>query len=668
MAKITIEEIKDQHQALSERLAEEQDPQKLLKDVSVFIVQVRAAGESAPPGHERELLRSLADAWGNFVFRESGVFPPTELDPYTGPEPQPIEDAQVFWYQQPITLILMAATLVTLVVVIVVMAFSARSAAVKATQTADVAYLVSQGQTAAAVTFAWQTETAPKTNTPTVTPTLIYDTPTPVVTTPDQRTATIEALLTQAAILDLTPTPYSPTNTPTPIPGTPGASGTGDNLPIEQGLAVQIANLVEGQEVGPKMLLQGTYSNLSPGWSIHLLLQSLSEGGTIRLLDGSWTVPEDNTSGEWELEVTFGQGEELTKRVSYNIIPVVVWNNTGLMALNRLAYQEVTEVPKEEGLFSAPQIVADVPTVVRGVYVWIDDVRLVYSALIKNKSVLFTTGVDGSDHQIILVTENTWRLQPDVSPSGKQIVFVDKEVTLERKELYRLWLVNSNGSNPRSLTHQSNPIEQPVWSPDGRFIAYSTVLQSFVQAKEPGEGVWSLFLYDVENATHHQLTKGINSARYPSWMPKGESLVFSSISPETNTMAIFLLDIETGEVNLVLDMPKFEENHPAVSPDGRQIAFSATTSPEVNADIYLFDIAAEEITRLTGLQGDDGLDWYPAWHPDGKMIFFESLRVNGTPTIWALDLADNSLVQVTSGISDKNPYVGLLKAFWLLEE
>jgi Tol biopolymer transport system component len=667
MAKITIEEIKNQHQTLSERLAEEKDLQRLIEEAKVFIVQIRAAGESAPPGHERELLRSLADAWGNFVFRESGVFPPTELDPYTGPEPPPIEDVQVFWYQRPITLILMAATLVTLVVVIVVMAFSARSAAGKATQTADASYLLAQGETAAVETFAWQTKSAQENITPTGTPTMIYYSPTPVVTTPDQRTATIEALLTEVASITQTPLPAEPTCTPIPTLPTTGG-GDGDDLPIEQGLAVQITNLVEGQEVGPKMVLQGTYSNLSPGWSIHLLLQSLSEGGTIRLLDGSWTVPEGTTSGEWELEVTFGEGDELTKRVSYNIIPVVVWKNTGLTALNRINNQEMTEVPKEEGLFSTPQIVADVPTVVRGVYFWIDDVRLVYSALIKNKSGLITTGVDGTDHQIILVTENSYRLQPDVSPSGKQIVYVDQEVTSERKELYRLWLVESNGSNPRSLTQQSNPIEHPVWSPDGRYIAYSAVLQSFVQAQEPGEGVWSLFLYDIESATHYQLTKGVNSARYPSWMPKGEALVFSSVSPETNTLAIFQINIETGEVELLLDMAKFEENHPAVSPDGRQIVYSATTSPEANADIYLFNIATEEITQLTGLRGDDGLDWYPAWHPDGKTIFLESLRVGGTPTIWALNLADKSLVQVTSGISDKNPYVGLLKAFWLLEE
>lgn len=65
---------------------------------------------------------------------------------------------------------------------------------------------------------------------------------------------------------------------------------------------------------------------------------------------------------------------------------------------------------------------------------------------------------------------------------------------------------------------------------------------------------------------------------------------------------------------------------PAVSPDGRRIAYSFGTGSE--ADVWMLDVARDTRTRLTFNEG--GADWRPAWSPDGKLIAFSSAGAKGT--------------------------------------
>ncbi len=59
---------------------------------------------------------------------------------------------------------------------------------------------------------------------------------------------------------------------------------------------------------------------------------------------------------------------------------------------------------------------------------------------------------------------------------------------------------------------------------------------------------------------------------------------------------------------------------PAVSPDGRRIAYSLGAATE--ADVWVLDVARGTRTRLTF--NEDGADWRPVWSPDGKSIVYSS--------------------------------------------
>ncbi len=81
--------------------------------------------------------------------------------------------------------------------------------------------------------------------------------------------------------------------------------------------------------------------------------------------------------------------------------------------------------------------------------------------------------------------------QPRFSPDGKTLVFVS-----DRDGAENLWLADSDGSNPRALTHDKrNMFVSPAWTPDGEAIVVTKSIG--------GSGIWGwgngplpLYLYD----------------------------------------------------------------------------------------------------------------------------------------------------------------------------
>ena len=56
-----------------------------------------------------------------------------------------------------------------------------------------------------------------------------------------------------------------------------------------------------------------------------------------------------------------------------------------------------------------------------------------------------------------------------------------------------------------------------------------------------------------------------------------------------------------------------------LSPDGSRVAFMVMMGATGTYDIWIYDLARDLRTRFTF---DDGLDWWPAWSPDGERIIY----------------------------------------------
>jgi Tol biopolymer transport system component len=85
------------------------------------------------------------------------------------------------------------------------------------------------------------------------------------------------------------------------------------------------------------------------------------------------------------------------------------------------------------------------------------------------------------------------------------------------------------------------------------------------------------------------------------------------------------------------------DDHPAFSPDGRQIVFTSNRADRQNWDIYVMNVNGTNLRRLTT---EPGLDTEPVFSPDGSKIAFVSERA-GNLDIWVMNADGSNPVRIT---------------------
>lgn len=147
----------------------------------------------------------------------------------------------------------------------------------------------------------------------------------------------------------------------------------------------------------------------------------------------------------------------------------------------------------------------------------------------KGKRVLYVTDESG-EQQIVTADawgrgdvkavdepgQSKWHYQPIWSPDGEWIAWGDETQTL--------WVQKADGSElkkgPRKVDHSDqSEIRDYAWSPDGRWLAYS---------KSNSVEYRALFIYDTKDGTTHPVTSFTNNSGSPAWDPDGRYLYFLS--------------------------------------------------------------------------------------------------------------------------------------------
>ena len=108
---------------------------------------------------------------------------------------------------------------------------------------------------------------------------------------------------------------------------------------------------------------------------------------------------------------------------------------------------------------------------------------------------------------------------PAISPDGKQIVFTRTWVD-KAKDQYRsnLWIVEADGSRVRELTSGSFSDSAPVWSPDGKRIAFLS----------DRDGTTQLHVLWLDTKDSAQLTHLERAPGNVQWSPDGKQLGFTA--------------------------------------------------------------------------------------------------------------------------------------------
>jgi Tol biopolymer transport system component len=157
-----------------------------------------------------------------------------------------------------------------------------------------------------------------------------------------------------------------------------------------------------------------------------------------------------------------------------------------------------------------------------------DGGRIAYQDPVADERGIFVANADGSD--AVRLTDGINDAWPSWSPDGSKIVFTssryDSSIELcEPGAEFRcptdVYVMDSHGTNVTRLTSDPAPEYQPVWSPDGRRIA-------FVRSSGGSGGEAPLiFTMDADGLDVQQVSSGDGGSDFsPSWSPDGSQIVF----------------------------------------------------------------------------------------------------------------------------------------------
>ena len=207
-----------------------------------------------------------------------------------------------------------------------------------------------------------------------------------------------------------------------------------------------------------------------------------------------------------------------------------------------------------------------------------------------------------------IVTNFGEKHSPSLSPDGQHLAFAWNGGAGPDFSIY-VKLVGAE--EPLRLTNQGAIDFNPVWSPDGHYIAFCR----FIKGGEKGIFIVSA-LGGAERRVHSTRWREHSwSADRLSWSPDGRLLAFSDrASEQENTPSIFVLTLDSREVRRLTSPERSRsDTNPVFSPDGRTLAFFR--GPD---GVYTVPVSGGEEKRLTS----PSFGWGLAWTPDGHNVVF----------------------------------------------
>jgi eukaryotic-like serine/threonine-protein kinase len=181
---------------------------------------------------------------------------------------------------------------------------------------------------------------------------------------------------------------------------------------------------------------------------------------------------------------------------------------------------------------------------------------------------------------------------------------------------------------PLRLTKDERRDFSPVWSPDGRWIAFLRNANGLGLFAETGTNELRLVppLGGPERKLCEIRVRSFSSS-YLSWCPDSKCLVISDSPGNSQPDSLFLFWPETGEKKrLTHPSPHVQgDTNPAISPDGRSVVFRRAIA---HASGALYRLALQK--DLTGAGEPERLTTaplnatFPAWFPDGRAILFSA--------------------------------------------
>jgi eukaryotic-like serine/threonine-protein kinase len=191
---------------------------------------------------------------------------------------------------------------------------------------------------------------------------------------------------------------------------------------------------------------------------------------------------------------------------------------------------------------------------------------------------------------------------PILSPDGREIA-AERHV----RDLGNIWLSEAQRERFLRFTVGTTHDQTAVWSPDGRFIAFTTELSY---------SGWVIRRKGIEGQTETEDLATLTAESYTTdWSPDGQFVVYASFDPETR-WDCWLLPLMGDRKPRPLLHTAFNERQLQFSPDGRWIAYTSDLSGR--NEVYIQEFPASGAPR--SISRDGGAQ--PRWRRDGRELFY----------------------------------------------
>lgn len=203
-----------------------------------------------------------------------------------------------------------------------------------------------------------------------------------------------------------------------------------------------------------------------------------------------------------------------------------------------------------------------------------------------------------------------------------------------------IWTANENGENIQRLTVNRARDVYGRFSPDGKWIAFSS----------DRNGNLDVFIIPSEGGSAKQLTFHSSDDTVLGWRPDSGAVLFSANRGEDFTPQLYLVSVTGGmPTKAGTDMGV----QAAYSPDGRRLAYNPKSQVywrkyyrgATQSDIVVMDVAAKRFTQITDFEGHDS---WPMWGQDGGIYFVSDREGNGLTNIWRISDSGGKADRVTS--------------------
>jgi Tol biopolymer transport system component/DNA-binding winged helix-turn-helix (wHTH) protein len=238
-------------------------------------------------------------------------------------------------------------------------------------------------------------------------------------------------------------------------------------------------------------------------------------------------------------------------------------------------------------------------------------------------------------------------VDPDLSPDGNQLVFAWQRDTEDNLNVY---VMSVDGGDPRPLT--TNPANErgPAWSPDGSRIAFLRATSSgsavvVVPALGGGERIVTETRVAPENGQFR--SHGL------SWTPDGKEIVIVDRGVSGMT-TILSCSIATGERRqLTRPAADYGDTSPAMSPDGRSLAFVRYGRGSNLGGIFVQQLDASHPTGDAHPLTEDSGTGTLAWTHDSARIVYE----RGDKGLWQVRITGEAPEPVLTNVRAVKPSI-----------